>query len=107
MISKERLEKALTFLAETDETFAYHKTHVAQTDHKAKAIKSAMFLRFDGTVAERTAKAESSDEYQDALEIYFTALNALEKLKNKRQTESIVIEVWRSLESSRRQGNVI
>jgi hypothetical protein len=59
------MEKALTYLAQTDEDFAYHKTHVERTAYKAKQIKAAIFCRLDGTVAERTATSESSEEYED------------------------------------------
>ena len=107
MISIERMEMALKYLAETDDKFAYHKAHAARTEHKAKAIKQAVFLRCDGTVAERTAKAEDSDEYKAAMDNYFEALREAEHVKNKRATESIVIEVWRSLNSSRNKGNIV
>ena len=107
MISKDRMEHSLRYLAETDEKFAYHKSHVARTEHKAKAIKQAMFLRHSGTVAERQALAEDSEEYKGALDNYFEALREFEHMKNKRQTECIVIDVWRSLNSARNKGQVV
>jgi len=107
VISVERMEKALKYLAETDETFAYHKSHCARVEHKAKAIKQAIFLRCSGTIAERQAQAENSEEYGAAMDNYFEALRESEHVKNKRQTESIVIDVWRSLNSSRNKGNVV
>ena len=108
MISVERMEKALKYLAETDETFAYHKAHAARTEHKAKAIKQAQFLHSDEkTIAERQACAENSEEYKAAMDNYFEALRESEHVKNKRATESIVIEVWRSLNSSRNKGNIV
>jgi hypothetical protein len=37
---------------------------------------------------------------------YFTALQEFLAMKNKRSTESIVVDVWRSLNSSRNKGNI-
>lgn len=104
MITTERMEKALTYLAQTDEQFAYHKTHVAKTEYKAKQIKSAMFTRLSGTVAERQALAESSPEYQEAMESHFEALTVFEHMKNKRATEAIVIDTWRTIASAKKVG---
>ena len=107
MIDEDKMVKALRYLAETDDTFAYHKAHAARTEHKAKAIKQAMFLHSTGTVAERTAQAEDSEEYKAAMDNYFEALREAEHVKNKRTTASIMIDVWRSLNSSRNKGNIV
>ena len=107
VISKERLEKALVYLAESDETAAYHKAHVARTELRAKSIKNMVYLHSEGTVPERNAMAENSKEYQDAMDNYFEAIREYEFIRNKRQTESIVVEVWRSINSSRNKGNVV
>ena len=106
MISRERMEKALTFLAETDSKCGYHKTHVEKMKLKAKAIYGAQYLLTEGTVDERKSMAENSKAHQDALESYFEAMNAYEALKNKRDTEALVIDVWRTLEASRRKNNI-
>lgn len=107
MITTKRMEQALTYLAETDDKAAYHKAHAARTEYKAKSIRQAMFLRHSGTVAERQALAESSDEYQEALATYFEALREYEHVRNKRATEAIVIDVWRSVNSARNKGQIV
>ena len=107
MISTDRMEKALRYLAESDEEAAYHKAHCARTELQAKSIKNMVFLHSEGTVAERTAFAESSPEYKDAMENHFESLRAFEQIKNKRSTEAILIDAWRSLNSSRNKGNVV
>ena len=104
MISTDRMEKALRYLAESDEKFAYDKTHVARTELKAKSLKNMVFLHSEGTVAERSALAENSKEYQDAMDNYFEALRAFEQTKNKRGTEAIVIDVWRTIASAKKSG---
>ena len=107
MISQQRMEKALKYLAETDEEYAYAKTHALKMERKAKSVFRVMFLAESGTVAEREAKADKSNEYQEASEAEFTAKTHLEHIKAKRDTEALVIDVWRSLNASQRRGNVV
>jgi hypothetical protein len=107
MISTERMEAALRYLAETDEQFAELKTAVERNKMKAKAVYSAIYLRSDGTVDERKSKAEKGEDHQAAMQAYFTALKEMEHIRNKRGTESILIDVWRSLNSSRNKGQVV
>jgi hypothetical protein len=37
---------------------------------------------------------------------YFKSRRRMKGVENKRKTEIIIVDVWRSLNSSRRQGNV-
>ena len=106
MIDESRLHKALTYLATTDEPCATLKTDMERAEFKAKATKDAMFKRLDGSVADRTAEAGASPEYGAAMEAYFSRLAEYEAMRNKRGTEAIVVEVWRSLNAARRHGNV-
>lgn len=105
-LTQDRMEKALRYLAETDEECAHLKTNVESFEFKAKAVKDAIFLRLEGSVAERNAQAGSSDDYNDAMDTYFGSLKEYEAMRNKRSTETIVIDVWRSLNSSRNKGNL-
>lgn len=107
MITTKRMEQALTYLAETDDKAAYHKAHVARTEYKAKAIKQSVFLHCTGTVAERTALADKSEQYKEAMSAYFEALREFEHVRNKRATEAIVIDVWRSVNSARNKGQIV
>lgn len=106
LINEARLEKALKYLAETDEPAAGLRADVERAEFKAKATKDAMFTRLSGSVAERQANAGASELYAEAMEVYFTALKASEAIRNKRSTESIVVDTWRSLNSGRNKGNI-
>ena len=103
-ISTERMEAALTFMAETDQTCAQLRADMERAEFKARATKDALFMRLTGTVAERTAQAGASEEYETAMNRYFDFIAAYEHVKNKRSTEAIVCECWRSLNANRRQG---
>jgi hypothetical protein len=107
MISEDRLEKALTFLARTDETAAELKTEVERKSYLLDLIRKKMFLDATGSsVEQRKAVAETSLEVQKANEEYLDAYLEWEKVSAKRKTEAIVVEVWRSINANRRVGNV-
>ena len=105
-ITTERMEKAITYLAETDQTCADLRADMERAEFKAKAIRDALFMRLTGTVAERTAQAGAMAEYHEAMNRYFGFVSAYESVKNKRSTEAIVCECWRSVNSNRKQGIV-
>lgn len=104
MISQDRMEKALRFLAETDEVVAELEGEMLRTEYRHGLVKDRVFLTCEGTIAERQARAESSNDALAAHEEYISSLVSLKKIKAKRATEEQVIQVWRSQESSRRQG---
>jgi hypothetical protein len=108
MINQDRLQAALTYLAETDLPCARARADHARAEFKAKSIKNTFFRAYgNGSVADRWARAEIEQKYLDAREHEFTKYFEYENLKNKRQTEVVVIEVWRSLNAGRRSGQVM
>jgi hypothetical protein len=106
MIDDDRLHKALSFLATTDERCANLRADMERAEFKAKAIKDAIFKRLDGSVADRSAEAGASEEYGQAMAGYFDALRDYEALRNKRATEAIVIDTWRTIQANQRRGNI-
>jgi hypothetical protein len=104
LISDERLEQALRKLAQTDAKAAELHVEVERAEFRAKSIKDAIFLRTDGSVAERNALAGIDPEYAGAMQDYFNALQAHDTMRNERAREVIVIECWRSLNSARSKG---
>lgn len=104
IVTDEILEAALRRLSSTDELSAELHAKVERAEFKAKVIKDAVFLRTEGSVAERHAQAGTSGDYSVAMEDYFKALQAHEALRNERARKIIVIEVWRSLNSARNKG---
>jgi len=74
MISEERLEKAITYLAHTD-----------------------------GTVAEREAKSVTSQQFRDHVAYAENCWVDAELLDNKRHTEEVIIDVWRTMSANLRK----
>lgn len=106
MISDTRMDRALKFLAESDETYAELKTNVERQAWVLDQAKARVFQLTEGSVADRKAEAELSGDVSEATERWLKAMLEAKKLEAKRATEVLVIDCWRSLNANRRQGNV-
>ena len=106
MISQDRLEKALTFISTTDEKAAELKTDVERAAYKIKAMKAQIIAHEDGAMELRKAIAEKHERVAEATGAWLEYFKQYHALDNKRKTEILVIDVWRSLNASRRQGNI-
>jgi hypothetical protein len=103
MNSRDRLEEAMLFLANSDEEYARLRSNADRMEQKAKAIRAQVFLHEQGTVAERQAKAEVSKDYWAAYEEYLTAKQLSDTMGHRRETEDRAIDVVRTIEASRRK----
>jgi hypothetical protein len=108
MISDERRDKALTYLVETDEEHARKKSYFKGLERQEKTVYSFEFLKTkgNGTVEERKAMANSSSSLIEHLEKIADAQLKHEIMENKRHTEELMIECWRSENANRRKGNL-
>jgi hypothetical protein len=103
-ITQQRMEEALEYLTDTDEQCASLRADMERAEFRAKRTEQAVFKISDGTVADRTADAKTHKDTLAAYEQYFTAMQSYHAMSNKRATESIVIDTWRSINANRRQG---
>jgi hypothetical protein len=105
MIDEDRLQKALTYLATTDEPCAALRADMERTEFKAKAVRAAMIKHSSGSSASaREAEADASVEVSEAWEKHFKATHDYHAMANKRSTEVIIVDTWRSMNANRRQG---
>ena len=104
MISDERAEKALRFLVDTDESCALAKAEVERAEFSYKRTKEAVFTFSSGTVAERQAEAIQHADTLAANDKLVEAIANYSKIANKRDTERIVMDTWRTIQANRRQG---
>ena len=98
MVSDDRAEKALTYLVQTDEQCALAQSYwegLHQLRHQAEgySVKEKERTKNDGTFNEYCEKVEEA------------RTNYL-KMKNKRATEALVIEAWRTVNANKRRGNI-
>lgn len=98
------VSRALKYLAETDELYARQTAHVKALEFQVKTIKALEYLDSEGTIAEREAKSCSSTAYRAFIEDYENAVASRETSAAKRKRAELIIEVWRSINANRRQG---
>ena len=106
LISDERVEKALKYLAETDLPAAQAKARSKALEQYGKTVKAFGFLEASGTVAERESQALTSEQYGEYLDTYERAVQEDQHYANKRTTESGIVDVWRNEQANRRRGNI-
>lgn len=107
MISTEKLEGALAYLARTDDEIAEAKAVVARSEYLAKLREAFAFKTAEGdTVRDREVVAKTDAEAQEAWNRHFMAVVDYEKLRAKRERAVLTVDVWRSENASRRQGQI-
>ena len=97
MISEERLEKAMIYLAHTDEEAAKAKALCKKLEKMERIIRGEAFLKASGTVAEREAKSVTSQQFRDHVAYAEICWVDSELLDNKRHTEEVIIDVWSTM----------
>ena len=109
MITEQRLEKELIYRAETDEEHAKLKTKVEYLDWKKKKLKGDFITNKCSdnlSLGVRSEKWYASEEYGKFIEEHSKEYEKFNVLDNKRKTEGIIIDLFRTLEASRRKGNI-
>ena len=100
-------EKALEYLKGTDKEAARAKSYAAALDDAKKTVLAFVYNDLtEGSAADRQKKAEGSDDYHSHLEKLRKANEEWETLRNKRKSAELQIEMWRSINSNQRKGNI-
>ena len=98
MITDDRAEKALGYLVETDSECALAQAHweaLHQLRHQA-----------EGYSVKEKGKTRDEGTFNSFVETVESARNHYLKMKNKRVTEALVIEAWRTTNANKRRGNI-
>ena len=104
-ITQERMEAALNFLGESDDSFAEAKAALARAEILAKRARARIILTIsEGSVEVKKATAETHPEVGQADDELIEAITVFEKLRAKRDRAEVVIDVFRTLEASRRRA---
>jgi hypothetical protein len=98
------MENALEHLSDTDDPFAEVKTNMLRCEILCKRVRARIFVTEEGSVEVRKAKAEVHEEAIRADDAYCEATLAFERLRASRARAEIVIDVFRTLEASRRKS---
>ena len=106
MISEDRVDKALRFLRETDSVAARAKSLMVGLDEQKKTIFATEYLKSEGSQGDKKEMAHASENYIEHIKKYKDSVYDYEELRNRRQTEILVIETWRSQNANARRGNI-
>ncbi len=71
-------------------------------EDESKAAKARAFLKATGSVVERESHAILSEEFLQARERYYAAVEADEEYRNQRNKCEAIIEAWRTVQSNYR-----
>ena len=97
---------ALDYLVSTDVDAARAKTLYDGLCEQKKTVRAIQFLNSSGSAAERMQKALASSEYKEHLILMEEAQLDFETLRNKRLSNDGIIQMWRSVNSNQKKGNI-
>lgn len=106
MLDYSDAEKALEYLKSTDSEFARRKCLYEGLEDQKKTIEACCFMNASGSAAERTQKAKQDEGYCEHLDKINAARVDFETMRNQRSTAALQIDMWRSVNSNQRKGNV-
>ena len=102
-LTEHKVFEILTFLANSDAKFALAKCSLESAEILRKRVRARVWHDADGTAGERTAEAEIADDTQAADDAYVAAKLEFEKLKAHRERGEMLVDIFRTLEASRRR----
>ena len=102
----EQVDKALNYLADTDERVADARVAVLEMEYKAEVAEALAFKYAEGSVEARKQEAKTVQAVADAKNAYFKAVREHEVLRAKRKRAELTIDLWRTREASRRVGQI-
>lgn len=106
MINYNDAEKALRYMVDSDEEFARAKTLYDALSEQRKSIAALEYGKLTGSAAEKNQQALASEVYQLHLQAIRDAQIEFEILRSKRLTNMCIIDMWRSVNSNQRKGNI-
>ena len=108
MINYDDADKALNFMKSTDKEAARLKAYAGSLDDMKKSALALIYNDLDPKLAQgdRLKKAEGHQDYIAHLENLRKANEEHEVMKNKRNSADKQIEMWRSVNSNQRKGNI-
>jgi hypothetical protein len=100
------IEKLITFLANTVEPFAKVQAELTYGQDILIHLKGAYVSGSELPVSKATEQFYASKHYTNHIDKLHKLNVEQLTMKNKRKTAEMKIEIWRSMEASRRKTNV-
>ena len=97
MISEDRAERAVEFIRDNADRVGELFGKCKALDHKRKIVRGQAFLEHQtGSVAEREAKAETSEEYSAVVAELENTWAEWKTLETRLRAAELTYEAWRS-----------
>jgi len=107
MIDYDDAEKALEFLKKTDKEAARLQAHADALEDNKKVVLAFVYNEMEsGSAADRLKRAEGHKDFAEHLEKLRKAREENLTMKNQRITAATQIDMWRSVNSNQRKGNI-
>lgn len=108
VVTDDRLDRAMQFLATTDLEAASRKAMVLRTEFLAKHTEALVYkaLGNEGSVEDRKQAVRLDERVVKAWEEHFIAVREYENVKAQRERNVLVVELWRTTQANRRAGNI-
>ena len=106
VISEDRVENAVEYIRDHGEHLGLLVGQCKALEQKRKTVHGENFLYAQGTVAEREAKAYSSEAYKAVTEEIENAWAEKTTLETRLKAAELLIDIWRSQNSSRNKGHL-
>lgn len=107
VIKDETVHAAFDMLESHAQPAAAARAMRERREDERRAAKARAFLKAAGTAGEREATSVLDEEYRQACERFYAAVEADEEFRNQRSKCEAVIEAWRTVQSNfRAMGKV-
>lgn len=104
-MTEEDMWRCHRFLAGSDTTYAEAIAERGRCDKRLKAVVALLKQQSnEKSQAAKETDAYASQGYAEAVQEEFEAVKTLEVLKAQRSSATLKIDIWRSLEASRRRS---
>ena len=108
-ITDHRVNQAICYLSETDSPAAFAKAKYNRLFELRKPTKGLIVNELvNGGVKATTANSTAYDDirYRNHLDSLEQAEIEWFEIRNKRETEATIVDLWRSTNSNRNRGNI-
>ena len=107
-LTDDHINRALAYLASTDEEYAQAKALAEGLAQQRKSLKAMLMLESNAKTDKlKEAEAYAHERYQEHLLAQQNAFADFEILKNKRMTYALKIDMYRTVMSARKQGMMV
>lgn len=106
LVTEQRVDAALSYLATTDRECAAWKGTVLRTEHMAKVAEALAYKSLEGSVEDRKQGARLDENVKKAWDEHFNAVVQYETVRARREREALIVDLYRTESANRRQGNV-